>query len=434
MNRMQFIKSIEQQMIQWRRQFHKNPELGFMEYRTTAYIYRHLKKLQFKTFIGQEVMSDSARYGLPAKATLRHYEKTVLKQGEIESAIFCEIKDGFTGVIGQIKSKHSGPHSAFRFDIDALPITETTEKSHHPYKNNYTSTNKGVMHACGHDGHIAIGLALATYISKRINQLTGTFTLIFQPAEEGGRGAHAIVENGWLDGVDYFYSGHIGLNDLDVGTVALAANGFLASTKIDVLFKGEASHAGISPEKGKNSLLAAANAVMNLYAISRHSEGISRINVGKMIGGTGRNVIAPSSKLEIETRGETERINRYLTERALAILEGSAKMYDVSLKKEVAGQTNVVNCHPELIEKLFNHIQTDDYIKNVLKITDVSGSEDVSFMMNRVHNHGGKATYMIFGANIKHGHHHPSFDFNERVLTIALDVYIQALGIFNKRR
>ncbi len=136
-----------------------------------------------------------------------------------------------------------------------------------------------MMHACGHDGHTAIGLGLAHTLKQFESGLHGVIKLIFQPAEEGTRGARAMVDAGVVDDVDYFTAVHIGTG-VPAGTVVCGSDNFMATTKFDAHFTGTAAHAGAKPEDGHNALLAAAQATLALHAIAPHSEGASRVNVG----------------------------------------------------------------------------------------------------------------------------------------------------------
>lgn len=418
-----FIEKMLPQLIKWRRSFHQEPELGFMEYITTYKIGTELRRLGYQIHIGQEVMLDQTRFGVPSEKMLIEQEDIARKWG-VEEEWLRKMHGGFTGVVATIDTGKKGNHLAFRFDIDALPIHESHDKAHFPFEQQYSSKIKNVMHACGHDGHMAIGLGLATFISSNLEKLSGRFTLIFQPAEEGSRGAKAVVDKGWLDNVDYFYSGHIGIQPLELGTVAATTQGFLATTKFNVTFQGVASHAGMYPELGKNALLAAAAAVTNLYAIPRHSEGVTHINVGKLVAGNGRNIIANKSKMEVETRGETERINQHMFNYAKRIVKSAALMYDVQAYIEEVGNASAVTCNEELISHITNACTNSNYVKKVIPVITVAGSEDASHMMKRVQENGGQATYMLFGTKLKFPHHHERFDFQEELLPIALETYI----------
>ena len=139
--------------------------------------------------------------------------------------------------------------------------------------------------------------------------MAGTIKLIFQPAEEGVRGARAMVAKGIVDDVDYMFGGHIGFKATKSDSLVCLTGGFLATTKLDASFKGESSHAGAAPERGRNALLAAAASCIALHSISRHGQGASRINVGVLQAGTGRNVLPDVGLIKMETRGANTEIN-----------------------------------------------------------------------------------------------------------------------------
>src|SRR5699024_4079408 len=138
----------------------------------------------------------------------------------------------------------------------------------------------------------------------------------------------SVVEKGWLDDVDYFFSGHLGIRNLPVGTVSAGTTDFLASSKFDVKFTGKSAHAGVEPDSGNNSLLAASAAALNLNAIARHGKGRTRINTGTLSAGSGRNVIADTAFMEIETRGETTELNHYMYNKAKTVIQAAADMYE----------------------------------------------------------------------------------------------------------
>lgn len=421
-----FVHEMIPLLSRWRRAFHQYPELGFMEYVTTYKLGKELEKLGFTIHIGREVMDDKTRLGIPDEADLLEQEKKALELG-VEEDWLEEMQGAFTGVVATWDTGKAGDHLAFRFDIDALAIQESENDLHIPAKETFRSKTDQTMHACGHDGHMTIGLGVAAYIAKHHENLNGRFTLLFQPAEEGGRGARAITEKGWLDDVDYFYAGHIGIRSMPVGTIAATVEGFLASSKFNATFMGEASHAGMYPELGKNALLAAAAAATNLYAIPRHSEGVSRINVGKMRAGSGRNIIPGNAYMEVEARGETEKISQYMLNEAKRIVHAGATMHNVTCEMEQVGNTEPITCDQSLISRIQDSCKDSDYIKEVLPVANVSGSEDASFMLNRVQQNGGKATYMLFGTELKHPHHHPAFDFQEEVLAVALEAFVKII-------
>lgn len=423
----QFINELSPSLTAFRRIFHQKPELGFTEYVTTYLIGKELINLGFTVHLGKDALESTERMGVPPQEYLGLQEERAIKEG-VEQSWLDKMKGGHTGLAATFDTGKPGPHMAFRFDIDALPINEGNDPDHHlPMREGFRSRYENVMHACGHDGHAAIGLGVASFLSAYKDQLSGRFTLLFQPAEEGGRGAKAMVKKGWLENVDYFASGHIGIRDTQLGRVYATTHSFLASSKINVTYKGKAAHAGLEPEKGKNALLAAAAASLHLYNIPRHSDGATRINVGKLQGGAGRNIIADEAHLEMETRGETTAINQYMQTEALRILQASGDLYGVETVIDVVGETVEAACNPEWIQWLKEVGKESPFISEIHDGLPLKASEDVTYMMNEVQNQGGKATFMVFGTGLENGHHHHRFDFEEGVLTVAVDAFARLI-------
>ncbi|MGM0854991.1 MAG: amidohydrolase [Bacillota bacterium] len=423
----QFIDEIVPSLTAFRRTLHLKPELGFTEYVTTYLIGKELINQGFTIHLGKDALESTERMGVPSQEYLAIEEERAMKEG-VEKGWLDKMKGGHTGLAATFDTGKPGPHMAFRFDIDALPIKESDDPDHHfPTKEGFRSQYESVMHACGHDGHAAIGLGVASFLSAYKDQLCGRFTLLFQPAEEGGRGAKAMVKKGWLENVDYFASGHIGIRDTKLGLVYATTHSFLASSKINVTYKGKAAHAGLEPEKGRNALLAAAAASLHLYNIPRHSEGATRINVGKLQAGTGRNIIADEALLEMETRGETTAINQYMLKEALRILQASGDLYSMNTEIDVVGETVEAECNKEWIAWLKEAVQDSPVISEVLDGLPLKASEDVTYMMNEVQNQGGSATFMVFGTGLKNGHHHHQFDFEEGVLNVAVDAFARLI-------
>jgi aminobenzoyl-glutamate utilization protein A len=415
-----FIQSITPYLIQKRREIHEHPEVGWTEYVTTYKLAKELEAMGYKLTVGKDMMVSSARLGVPSEQELLKNEERAKKMG-VPTDFLEKMKGGHTGVIAQFLTGRPGKHVAMRFDIDALPIQESRDLEHRPTQYHFSSKRDGVMHACGHDGHAAIGLGVARFLQHFKDGLTGQFTLIFQPAEEGGRGAKPIVERGWLDHVDYFLSGHIGVHSLPVGTVAATTNKFLASSKYNIILKGKSAHAGLEPNAGKNALLAAAAASLHLNGIPRHADGATRINIGKLEAGSGRNIVPDYARMEIETRGETTALNEYMTEEALRIIKASAALYDVQVEIEFVGTALNATCDEVFIPIVEKISQQSSLIEKVFPVLPIGASEDVTYMMNHVQKHGGKATFMIFASPLRAGHHHPQFDYDEMVIPTAVE-------------
>jgi aminobenzoyl-glutamate utilization protein A len=200
------------------------------------------------------------------------------------------------------------------------------------------------MHACGHDGHTAIGLGVASLVPTLAQNWRGKLKLIFQPAEEGCRGAKSMVAAGVLNDVDHYFATHLGISLTETGAVACGTDHILATTKLDATFRGIAAHAGVDPHIGRNALLAAATATVQLHAIARHGAGASRINVGLLEGGSGRNVIADRAVLKLEVRGETTPICAWMAVEAERVLRAAAVMHGVEITIENMGEAGSAPC------------------------------------------------------------------------------------------
>lgn len=416
------VDGIKDKIVNYRRDFHEYPEFAWTEFRTASIIAKVLMDNGYKVKIGEEVINTKYRLNVPSKEELDENYKRAIKQGAYKE-ICKKMYGGYTSVIG-ILENGKGPCIALRFDIDGLKIQESKNENHIPFKRGFSSKNDGVMHACGHDGHIAIGLGVAEVISNIKNHFKGTIKLIFQPAEEEVSGALAITESGILDDVDYIISGHIGIKARKSGEIICGTDKFLATSKINAEFIGKESHAAIAPEKGHNALLSAATAVLNLNAIPRSGQGETRINVGKLIAGSSRNVIPGKTFMEIETRGETTELNRYMEEYTERILRSSSKMHNTNVDIKYIGKSISASSDDELI-KVIKDVSSNIKEYTTIREKDSFGaSEDVCYMMNKVQSNGGKAAYIMFGSDLKDEHHSPMFDFNEEDMIGAIKVYI----------
>lgn len=427
----EWISNMTPLITGWRRDLHQNAEVGYCEYVTTHYIYENLKSLDFELFMGQEVLQDDARLGVPHPEELKIHEKRAIVQG-VPYSFLEKMKGGFTGVVAKLDTGRPGKHFALRFDIDALPIDEAIEESHLPEKEQFRSNNKGMMHACGHDGHIAIGLGFAHFLHEHKKFLNGSFTLLFQPAEEGCCGAQAIVKKGWLENVDYFLSGHVGIHNLPVGTIVASATDIFATTKIDVKIVGETAHAGIRPHEGKNALLAGSALAYALHSIAPHGEGMTRLNVGRLCAGSGRNVVAGNAILELETRGSSTKENDYMKKEAIRRIEGIANMYGVQTTYSIVGEGISAKSDSFWHDAILQATKSSSFVTNVLETMPLNASEDATYMMKRVQETGGKSVYMIYGTPLAAGHHHRLFDFDEGVLPVALSTLVELIWMLNK--
>ncbi|UOF91317.1 amidohydrolase [Fodinisporobacter ferrooxydans] len=420
------VEAVQQQIVNWRREIHRHPEIGWTEYQTTAKVADILEELGMHVQMGAEVIAPAARMGVPEEKILDAARKHARENG-VSEARLEQMGNGLTGVVGTYDTGRPGPTIAFRFDMDALQVREAEHAGHIPAVQGFRSEYEGSMHACGHDGHTAIGLGLAMVLMKLRDSLTGTFKLIFQPAEEGCRGAKAMVEASVVDGVDYFFACHLGVTARNNRQIACGVTEFLASTKIDVELEGVPAHAALAPHEGRSALLAAATIALQLHGIPRHGEGISRINVGILEAGEGRNIVPAFARLQLETRGETNEINQFMTDEAIRIIRSAAQMYQVQEHIHIVGQGISATCDQELIDLVSAVASHWDSDLKVVPTLPFRASEDATYLMEAVQKQGGKATYLLIGTELAAGHHNFSFDFQEESLQTAVALFANVM-------
>lgn len=421
------LKELEEKIILQYRDFHKYPELGWMEFRTASLVAKKLFDLGYEVKVGREVIDEKERVGLPSAEALAAAYERAIEQGA-EKKFLAELKGGFTGVVGVLKNGE-GPTYGFRFDIDALPIEESEEPNHLPRQEGFASVNPGIMHACGHDAHTAIGLGLAEVLVRLKQDIKGTVKLIFQPCEEGLRGAKPMVSAGVVDDIDYLFAQHV-KTDIKPGEIIPGRDNFLATTKFNVVFHGQNAHSGTSPECGKNALLAAATAITNLYAIARNSEGATRINVGQIKGGSARNIIVARVELAMETRGGSLELDQYMYDNAINVLKSAAEMHGCCVEIIQTGGAGTASCDDEL-QLLIKEIVEQTDCLSVADSEYRGGSEDFPFMMQRVQKLGGLTTFMGTGARLEGagGAHSPDFAIDDSALRPI--VTLLSLLVFN---
>ena len=411
----QQAEELKDEMVERRRDLHRHPETGWTEFRTASMIIGELKKLGYDVKFGADVIDEKSMMGVPSEAELAEYMQRAISEGA-DPELVKKMAGGKTGIVATLKTDKPGKTVAFRFDMDCNDVEEERCDEHRPAKEGFASEHKKAMHACGHDGHVTIGLSAAKLLAANKARLAGTVKLIFQPAEEGVRGAFAMMNAGVVDDVDYLFGGHIGFKATADNCLVTMTDGFLATTKLDAEFTGVSAHAGAAPEQGKNALLAAAQAAISLNTIPRHSKGSSRINVGVLNAGTGRNVVPDIAAIKLETRGATTEIDEYMVTEAKRILNACAAMYDVKVKITMAGAAPACFADKELGHEVAELIEEKCHYDEVVEYVDMGGSEDCGYFMERVQQHGGRALYMMYGTKIAAGHHNSHFDFNEDCL------------------
>ena len=413
---------LRERLIALRREFHRHAEAGWTEFRTTARIAGVLEELGYRVSVGKSVLDLDSVMGRPSEAELSGFIDRALEQGA--DPAWIERMDGYTGAVAFLDTGREGPVLAFRFDIDAVDVDEAKDERHRPFREGFASLNRNAMHACGHDAHTAIGLGLAELLMRRRDELTGVIKLVFQPAEEGVRGGKAVAMSGVLDDVDYFLGAHVGMG-FPTGSLASSFEGFLCTTKFDALYKGVAAHAGGAPNEGRNALLAAASASLALAGIPPHKDGATRVNVGVLQAGSGRNVIPSRALLKVETRGGSDELNEYVYGRAAEIVAGAAAMYGVEYTVEKMGEAIDAFGDQELVDLVAEKARTIDGFRDIAPVAALGGSEDVSWMMRKVQSRGGKAVFFLLGSDIAAGHHNEYFDIDEGVIELGATLFAE---------
>ena len=408
-------QELRERTVARRRDFHKHAEAAWTEFRTASIVAKTLQGLGYQVLTGDEVVDPREMMGVPSAAELERHFRRALEQGA-DAAWAEKMRGGKTGVVGVMRFAKPGPTVALRVDMDANDLIEAAETKHRPFCEGFASVNKGAMHACGHDGHTATGLGVAEVLVSLKDRLAGTVKLIFQPAEEGVRGAKAMVARGVVDDVKYVVGAHLGVNLKKNGQVACRTEGFLATTKVDAAFTGVPAHAGAAPENGRNAILAAATATLNLHAIPRHSQGASRINVGVIQGGAGRNVIPPNAVIKLETRGATTVINDYVYGEAVRIIEAAAAMHGCTVATQFMGGAAGCENDAALVERIQQVVKRQGLFSEIVPAGNIGGSEDCTYFMERVQKNGGQAAFVMIGTKLAAGHHDSFFDFDEEAL------------------
>lgn len=410
------LKELERRMIETRRDLHRFPEPAWTEFRTSALVAARLEELGYAPRAGREVIDEGSVMGRPSEAEIDQEIARAVEQGGDRGWI--ERMGRYTGVTADLDTGRPGPTLAFRFDMDCVDVGEDTSPDHRPAKEGFASVNPCRMHACGHDAHTAIGLGVAELLAEMKGRLCGRVRLIFQPGEEGCRGAYAMMKKGVVDDVDFFLAMHIG-GGVPTGTFGLNSLGYLATTKLDARFTGVPAHAAGAPHMGRNALLAAATAALGLHSIAPHRDGAMRLNVGVLQAGTGRNVVPAEALMKVETRGETQEVADYVYGRAEEVLKGAAAMYGVRVELSKAGEGTTARGDEDLIRRVGAALRASGIFRNVLDVVRAGGSEDATWFMRRVQERGGEAVYMALGADIAAPHHNGRFDVDERGMILG---------------
>jgi aminobenzoyl-glutamate utilization protein A len=418
--------SINDALLDLRRDLHRHPEPAWREFYTTARLVDELETRPLdELHVGPEVLADERR-GVPDDDELDEWAERAVDAGAREDVV-DRLAGGYTGLVAVLR-RGEGPTVGLRVDIDGLPITEADETTHRPTSEGFRSENEGFMHACGHDAHATVGVGVIDAIAE--SDFSGTLKVFFQPSEEIVSGGEPMSQGGHLDDVDYLLALHVGL-DHPTGEVVAGVDGFLAQAHFRADFSGASAHAGGHPERGRNAVQAMATAIGNLYSIPRHDEGATRVNAGLVGGGTASNIVAEEAFIEGEVRGETTDLREYMREHAERVLRSAAEMHDCEVEVAYGGRAPSAESDSELASIVGSVAESTHGVDTVLNGDDLGGSEDATYLMQYVQDRGGLASYVCVGTDHPGGHHTPTFDVDEETIRIAIDVFtgtIERLG------
>ena len=389
------IKNIEPKVIEWRRDFHQNPELGNREFETAKKIAAHLKSL------GMEVQTGVAK----------------------------------TGVVGILKGNQPGKVVGLRADIDGLPVKERTDV---PFKSIATGEFRGeqvpVMHACGHDTHIAILMGVAEVLSKN-KDFPGTVKFIFQPAEEGAPpgeegGAKLMVEENVLKNpdVDAIFGLHISA-DTDVNTIAYKPEGIMAASQsFEIKVKGKQSH-GSTPWTGVDPIMASVKIIDGLQTIISREADLTKeaavLSIGKIESGVRSNIIPEEAIIIGTLRTLDVEMQKMINKRMKEMVPALAAAYRAEATIEIEEGYPITYNDPELTEKMLPTLQKVAGKEQVVNIKAITGAEDFSFFAQEVPGLyfflGGKTPGVVNPAP----HHTPDFFIDESGLLLGVKVLSQ---------
>jgi amidohydrolase len=387
------IDNVESKVIEWRRDFHEHPELSNREFETAKKIAAHLKSL-----------------GMDVQTGVAH-----------------------TGVVGILKGGKPGPVIALRADIDGLPVTE---RAPIPFaskaKSTYNGMETGVMHACGHDTHIAMLMGTAEVLSKMKKDLKGTVKFIFQPAEEGPPegeegGAKMMVEEGVLKNpdVDVIFGLHISAQT-PVGYINYKSGGTMAAAQRFVIkVHGKQTH-GSSPWGGVDPIVISAQIINGLQTIISRDTELTKeaavISVGLIRGGVRNNIIPEEVEMIGTIRTLDPKMQKKLNEMMIFRVKSIAESFGGSADISISEGLPITYNDPDLTAKMLPSLQKSAGKENVININAITGAEDFSFFQKEV-----PGLYFFVGGrplDVKiedaASHHTPDFFIDESGLKLGV--------------
>jgi amidohydrolase len=386
------IQALQPDLVEWRRQFHQQPELGFQEQITAFFISQMLQEwgIEHQTGIAQ------------------------------------------TGIVATIKGNKQAPEFnpksavlAIRADMDALPINEENNVS-------YRSVHRGIMHACGHDGHTAIVLGVAKYLSQH-RDFIGTVKLIFQPAEEGLGGAKAMIEAGVLKDVDGILGLHI-WNNMPLGTVGVRSGALMAASEsfyCKILGKG--GHAA-SPHQTVDAVIVTANIINNLQTIvARNVDPLESvvITIGELHAGTKRNIIPSTAEFSGTVRHFNPELSNFLQQRIEQVIAGVCQIYGANYELDYQCISPPVINDAAFAEMVHSAaLSVIEISQSVVSNCQTMAGEDMALYLQKVPG----CFFFLGSVNLQQGlhfpHHHPRFDFDETVLAMGVEIFVRCVEKF----
>lgn len=391
------IDDIEPAVIEWRRDFHANPELSNREFRTAAIVANHLSSL-----------------GIEVETEVAH-----------------------TGVIGTLKGAFPGPVVALRADMDALPVKERVEL---PFKSEVTSLYRGeevpVMHACGHDTHVAMLMGAAEILAGMRDELHGTVKFIFQPAEEGPPpgeegGAELMVKEGVMEGVDAVFGLHINAGTY-VGKINYRPKGMMAAVDdFRIVLNGKQAH-GSAPWLGIDPIVTAAQVINNLQTIVSRSLELTKaaavVTVGSIHGGVRSNIIPEELEMLGTIRTFDPEMREILHRRFREIVNHTAASNGATadIQLPYSAYYPVTYNDPDLTAAMLPTLERIAGKENINLIDAVTGAEDFSYFAREVPGLyvfvGGKPLDMPAEESVSH--HTPDFFVDESGMKLGVKTYV----------
>ncbi len=382
------LRSLQSHLVEWRRTLHQRPELGFNEQLTAQFIIQKL------TEWGIEHQTEVAQ----------------------------------TGIVAVIRGDRPGPVLAIRADMDALPIHEANQV---PYR----SQHDGIMHACGHDGHVAIALGTVFYLSQHRLELAGTVKFLFQPAEEGPGGAKPMIEAGALENPrpDAIIGLHL-WNNLPLGTVGVRSGALMAAVELfDCTIEGRGGH-GAMPHQTIDAIVVGAQVVNTLQTIvARNLDPIQSgvVTVGSFHAGKANNVIAHSAQMTGTVRYFDPGLDGFFGKRVEEIIAGICHSHGATYHLD----------YWQLYPAVINDGKIADLVRSVAEQVvepnigvvpncQTMGGEDMSFFLQEI-----PGCYFFLGSanptlDLAYPHHHPRFDFDETALSMGVEMFARCVEAF----